>query len=86
MPAPSTISLKKGEKTKLTDDQYEKYRKEALERIYKKVQEKINSAAYMDANEVNQERMLRSVINKARSKELKDTKRDLKKAPEFQPY
>lgn len=73
------LVLKKGDKkTRLTDAQYDKYRRETLERIYKKVGNLIEYPQYQKADEETRKKMIQGVIRKQRAEEQKETKRDVK--------
>lgn len=72
------LTLQKGgAKTRLSPEQYDKYRKETLTRIYAGVEEIIRDPSYRNASDADKERILRKVISKQRAKEQKETKGEL---------
>jgi N12 class adenine-specific DNA methylase len=75
------LTLKKGAgRTKLTPDQYDKYRHEALERIYGKIDEIIKDPEYKKASPDDQQAMIERAIRRQRSREQKETKREMRDA------
>jgi len=78
--ASESLTIKKGEKRKLSADEYEKYRRETLERIYKSVESLIKSDRYREADSEKQKDLLEKEIRRARARELKETKREIKQA------
>lgn len=75
-----SLTLKRGQDAvKLTPEQYDKYRRETLERIYQKLSEVVSRDDYLTAPYDKQREMIERTIRKARQKEQKETKRDLSK-------
>ena len=72
------LTLKKGaDQTKLTSEQYDKYRKETLTRIYAGVEEIIRDPSYRNASDADKERLLKRVISTQRAREQKETKAEI---------
>lgn len=74
-----SLTPKKGAgKQKLTPDQYEQYRKGALQDIYGRVGTVIASDAYKEADDAKKEHMLTRAVGQGRSREQKDMKKELR--------
>lgn len=68
---------KRGPQTKLTFEQYDKYRRETLERIYGRVGDLIKTDTYQKADEQTKDLLIQRMIRKAREQEQRETKREL---------
>jgi hypothetical protein len=73
---------RKGEKTVLNSDQYDRYRSETLKRIYESVQETIDDPDYRQEDADFQKKMLKRIISKSRNQTARGTKSELKEAQE----
>lgn len=74
-----SLTVKKGEKRELSTGQYDKYRRETLERVYKEVEELLQKQSYQQADAEEKRKQLRKAIAKGRRAEQKDTKREMRR-------
>lgn len=73
-----SLTLKKGTKTHLSPERYDRYRREALTRIYARADELIATPEYRDASKEDQREMLDRLIRKQRAREQKKTKGEMR--------
>jgi hypothetical protein len=75
------ITLTKGgPKTKLDHEQYERYRSEALTKIYQGIAATMADGVYQKADPETKKQALLKIIRKQRAAELKETKGELQGA------
>jgi hypothetical protein len=72
-----TLTVQKGDKRKLTTEQYAKYRSETLEKIYSTAEDLIETREYRDASPDERRTLLRRIISKARRAEQIETRGEL---------
>ena len=68
---------KGGEKTKLTPEQKEKYERETIERIDKKVESLQSKPVYQNADDALRKKMVEGIIRKQRAEEAAETKKEI---------
>lgn len=70
---------KGGDKVKLTPEQQEKYERETIERIDKKVESLQSKPAYQNADDALRKKMVEGIIRKQRAEEAAETKKEMSK-------
>jgi hypothetical protein len=73
-----SLTIRKGEKTKLDSGQYSDYRSSALRRIYDSVSELLKDPDYQNLSDDEKQLKLEKVIRQQRSRAMKSEKSDLR--------
>ncbi|HEY8560522.1 MAG TPA: transglycosylase SLT domain-containing protein [Pyrinomonadaceae bacterium] len=85
-----SLTVKKGDKRELSPGQYDKYRRETLERIYKEVERTVDLEVYKNGTDERRKELLKKAIARGRGQERAETKNELRRessnAPRPSPF